>query len=149
MLLFVASSRAQVRILANTYYKKESPRLRGGFLFKWWAGKDSNLGSASATDLQSVPFGHLGTYPLSRREELNPRPAVYKTAALPTELHRQKCHEFNALQELLHVGDTNFFVKCVIIAKFVFTVKHEIVLIHSSYGVPAVSPRNPVTLSSG
>ena len=27
---------------------------------------------------------------LSRREELNPRPAVYKTAALPTELRRQK-----------------------------------------------------------
>ncbi len=30
---------------------------------KWWAGKDSNLGSTDATDLQSVPFSHLDTYP--------------------------------------------------------------------------------------
>ncbi len=30
---------------------------------EWWAEKDSNLRSASATDLQSVPFGHLGIYP--------------------------------------------------------------------------------------
>ena len=28
---------------------------------------DSNHGSASATDLQSVPFGHLGTYPNLKR----------------------------------------------------------------------------------
>ena len=29
----------------------------------WWAGTDSNLRSADATDLQSVPFSHLDTCP--------------------------------------------------------------------------------------
>lgn len=29
----------------------------------WWAGKDSNLGSRPAADLQSAPFVHLGTCP--------------------------------------------------------------------------------------
>ena len=29
----------------------------------WWAGKDSNLGSHKAADLQSAPFVHLGTCP--------------------------------------------------------------------------------------
>ena len=59
---------------------------------------------AEPTDLQSVPFGRLGTCPhysavtlivhrrhwlagkgesRSRRRDLNPQPAVYKTAALP------------------------------------------------------------------
>ncbi len=46
---------------------------------------------ASPTDLQSVPFDHSGTPPgifISRRRGLNPRPADYKSAALPTELLR-------------------------------------------------------------
>jgi hypothetical protein len=39
---------------------------------------------AEPTDLQSVPFGHSGTSPdFSWRRELNPRPEVYKTPALP------------------------------------------------------------------
>ncbi len=51
-----------------------------------------------ATDLQSAPFGHSGTRPYSvpRQEkrwswwtDLNPRPADYKSAALPAELHQQ------------------------------------------------------------
>ena len=29
----------------------------------WWAGLDSNQRSRKATDLQSVPFNHSGTYP--------------------------------------------------------------------------------------
>ena len=51
-------------------------------------------------DLQSAPFGHSGTLPLilfSLREhkkwswwtDSNPRPADYKSAALPTELHQR------------------------------------------------------------
>ena len=32
-------------------------------LFMKWAGEDSNLRSASAADLQSAPFVHLGTCP--------------------------------------------------------------------------------------
>ena len=49
-------------------------------------------------DLQSAPFGHSGTHPCrrqtlkgkwSRRRDLNPQPADYKSAALPIELHRQ------------------------------------------------------------
>ena len=46
---------------------------------------------AKPADLQSAPFDHSGTPPLwSRRSDLNGRPADYKSAALPTELHRQK-----------------------------------------------------------
>ena len=45
---------------------------------------------AAPTDLQSVPFGHSGTPPKrstwSQRRDLNPRPADYKSAALPAEL---------------------------------------------------------------
>ena len=56
-----------------------------------------------AADLQSVPFGHSGTLPYkvvtfallhmalqrwSWWTDLNPRPADYKSAALPTELHQ-------------------------------------------------------------
>ncbi len=29
----------------------------------WWAGKDSNLGRHKPADLQSAPFGRLGTCP--------------------------------------------------------------------------------------
>ena len=45
-------------------------------------------------DLQSAPFGHSGTYPYSITKkwswwtDSNPRPADYKSAALPTELHQ-------------------------------------------------------------
>ena len=55
-----------------------------------------------ATDLQSAPFGHSGTRPysicgLKMRwswwTDLNPRPADYKSAALPAELHQ---HFFDA-----------------------------------------------------
>ena len=40
---------------------------------------------ALPTDLQSVPFDHSGTPPIlwSQRRESNPRPADYKSAALP------------------------------------------------------------------
>ena len=46
---------------------------------------------AEPTDLQSVPFDRSGIHPFfectnlcqSREQDLNPRPAVYKTAALP------------------------------------------------------------------
>ena len=53
------------------------------------------------TDLQSAPFGHSGTPPYicaayaalfnfwSWRTESNPRPADYKSAALPAELHQR------------------------------------------------------------
>ena len=75
----------------------------------WWRGKDSNLRRHKPADLQSAPFVHSGTsprcqhgstdfrkhpvdsadrplppaLPWSWRRDLNPRPAVYKTAALP------------------------------------------------------------------
>ena len=51
-----------------------------------------------ATDLQSAPFGHSGTLPYKEPPfkrfiwswwtDSNPRPADYKSAALPTELHQ-------------------------------------------------------------
>ena len=50
---------------------------------------------SATADLQSAPFGHSGTYPCtfqcgkwSRRWDLNPQPADYKSAALPIELRR-------------------------------------------------------------
>ena len=50
------------------------------------------------TDLQSAPFGHSGILPYevvwwSWWTDSNPRPADYKSAALPTELHQhiRKC----------------------------------------------------------
>ncbi len=50
---------------------------------------------AKPADLQSVPFGHSGNLPyiINKRRwswwtDSNPRPADYKSAALPTELYR-------------------------------------------------------------
>ena len=61
-----------------------------------WRGEDSNLRRRSPADLQSAPFGRSGTSPVraaaakpSRWPESNRRPADYKSAALPTELHRR------------------------------------------------------------
>src|SRR5580698_8104388 len=55
---------------------------------------DSNHRTPKRTDLQSVAVGHLATCPFTRgphppqsqRRDSNPRPADYKSAALPTEL---------------------------------------------------------------
>ena len=64
-----------------------------------WMGKDSNLRSSDAADLQSAPFGRLG-HPSGRyvvrgccdeeslareswRWDLNPQPPDYKSGALP------------------------------------------------------------------
>ena len=52
---------------------------------------------SKTTDLQSAPFGHSGTLPKIRTVynrpwswwwDSNPRPADYKSAALPIELHQ-------------------------------------------------------------
>src|SRR5882724_4134409 len=70
-------------------------------LDRWWGGEDLNPRRRTPADLQSAPFGHLGTSPnlpacdenLSSaktrhtswrwREDLNPRPTAYKAVALP------------------------------------------------------------------
>ena len=49
---------------------------------------------ALPADLQSVPFGHSGIPPYEIQlqswwTDSNPRPADYKSAALPTELHQR------------------------------------------------------------
>ena len=52
---------------------------------------------AEPADLQSAPFNHSGTSPRyniefwSWREESNPQPADYKSAALPIELRQRFC----------------------------------------------------------
>src|SRR3989441_257960 len=62
---------------------------------QWWGGEDLNPRRRTPADLQSAPFGHLGTSPnppaapgnsskkLALREDLNPRPTAYKAVALP------------------------------------------------------------------
>lgn len=61
---------------------------------------DSDHRSRKATDLQSAPFDRSGTPPdtsicdyvesnWSWQTDLNPRPADYKSAALPTELRQR------------------------------------------------------------
>ena len=56
---------------------------------------------SETTDLQSAPFGHSGTLPYSVIAragrwswwtDSNPRPADYKSAALPAELHQRVSH---------------------------------------------------------
>ena len=79
-------------------------KLRMLGVFIWWERMDSDHRSMKATDLQSAPFGHSGTLPFrfSRKNlsgltdrkwswwtDSNPRPADYKSAALPTELHQR------------------------------------------------------------
>ena len=60
-----------------------------------------------ATDLQSAPFGHSGILPYwSWWTDLNPRPADYKSAALPTELH-QRLHPFIATDIILAYQQTD------------------------------------------
>ena len=54
-----------------------------------WVEKDSNLRTRERTDLQSVAFNHSAICPkMSRKWDSNPRPADYKSAALPAELLR-------------------------------------------------------------
>ena len=66
---------------------------------QWWGGEDLNPRRRTPADLQSAPFGHLGTSPnvpardenssakrsqhWRWREDLNPRPTAYKAVALP------------------------------------------------------------------
>ena len=65
---------------------------------------DSNHRTLLRADLQSAAFNHSATDPISlcssQGRDSNPRPAVYKTAALPTELPwpfpaslREQCRE--------------------------------------------------------
>lgn len=59
-----------------------------------WTGKDLNLRRHTPADLQSATFGRSVTRPqrpvlMSRQRDSNPRPEVYKTTALPTELCRR------------------------------------------------------------
>ena len=68
-----------------------------------WVGRDSNPRTPKRADLQSAAIDHSATYPVvlprlpgassgrrrqSQRWDSNPRPTVYKTVALPTELRR-------------------------------------------------------------
>ena len=63
-----------------------------------WRGVDLNHRRRLPADLQSAPFGRLGTSPnkvkLSRRPDLNRRPTDYKSVALPAELRRQSFLSF-------------------------------------------------------
>ena len=75
--------------------EKKQPHLRLPFLVEEDGFEPSK---SKTTDLQSAPFGHLGTPPYEIVEtwswwtDSNPRPADYKSAALPAELHQRVWH---------------------------------------------------------
>ena len=53
----------------------------------WWAGKDSNLGRHKPADLQSAPFGHLGTCP----QHLTSIPKHHRPPNDPEKFHVGQC----------------------------------------------------------
>ena len=76
----------------HTHAKKKNRQTPEGFAC-FLVGEDGfEPSKLEATDLQSAPFGHSGILPYwSWWTDLNPRPADYKSAALPTELHQHSC----------------------------------------------------------
>ena len=66
------------------------------YIISWWWRLDSNQRRLSPAGLQPAPISHSGTPPRgctvstvwSWRRDSNPRPADYKSAALPTELRQ-------------------------------------------------------------
>ena len=76
-------------------HKHKQKRLAFASLFCLVGAGGFEPPKAVPTDLQSAPFGHSGTLPCSLLKkwswwtDSNPRPADYKSAALPTELHQQ------------------------------------------------------------
>ncbi len=87
-----------VRIHNNFLIKNKKDSLLAIFFVLVGAG-GFEPPKAVPTDLQSAPFGHSGTLPHIRYSlmnkkwswwtDSNPRPADYKSAALPTELHQR------------------------------------------------------------
>ncbi len=72
------------------------------FFIIWWRGEDLNLRRHPPADLQSAPFGHLGTPPVSEwswRWDSNPQPADYKSAALPIELRQRRKKTYLVLKQ--------------------------------------------------
>ncbi len=77
----------------TNFIKKTTCRNKSLFLVGDDGFEPSKL---KATDLQSAPFGRSGNLPYSILSinlwswwtDSNPRPADYKSAALPTELHQ-------------------------------------------------------------
>src|SRR5205085_12083071 len=86
--------------LPLSYSRNAIPRVPRRY--QWWGGEDLNPRRRTPADLQSAPFGHLGTSPNPPpraerpleirwvsfndwrwREESNPRPTAYKAVALP------------------------------------------------------------------
>ena len=89
---------------------------------QWWREEDSNLRSSQgAADLQSAAINHSAISPIenqisssfdvmafwSWRRDLNPRPADYKSAALPTEL-RQPVGKTRNLAETFGIRNREF-----------------------------------------
>ena len=92
--LFVTEEIAQINKAGRAFAVRSRPAV--------WAEEDSNLRRHPSADLQSAAFNHsaicplllavLGSTPQIRRfcclQESNPRPADYKSAALPSELRQ-------------------------------------------------------------
>ena len=84
----------------ETGFEPATSSLEGYHSANWvtpadWAGADSNHRTPKRLGLQPSAINHSTTCPstyvrFSWRRDLNPRPADYKSAALPTELRQHK-----------------------------------------------------------
>ena len=113
-------------VIATTI-KVKVPRKEGQYTQRYAIGGRGWIRTteAEATDLQSAPFGHSGTLPFicfsifilkqywSWWTDSNPRPADYKSAALPTELHQRISNARIIISLFFAVVNTlnNFFTK--------------------------------------
>ena len=100
-------------MLYQLSYSREVLTVLAGGNTRWWREMDSNHRRREPTGLQPVPFSHSGIPPngcstvyarppglpgdamkigWSWRRVSNPRPADYKSAALPTELRQPARH---------------------------------------------------------
>ena len=93
---FATTAILHLKLLAGAAGIEPTPKVLETFVLPlnyaptWWRMMDSNHRTRTGTDLQSAAFGHFANPPRwCRRKESNPRPTDYKSAALPTELHRR------------------------------------------------------------
>ena len=86
----VLHTAAPTKSKINCFYKIKNHRFLGDCVIEMVVADGFEPSKSLTTDLQAAPFGHSGTLPYwSWWTDSNPRPADYKSAALPAELHQR------------------------------------------------------------